>query len=369
MMVNYSEEPLLHEKHKSPKSYKLSLALDHCINKKWILGTLFTLLIFAWIHLLVSNHLESPEKARFTEDGQEILWRDDCTIDGFDTQSIINVNSHTLPSRSWTYDSNTGICEGEDAKNCLPGFHDVKLSHEYTLSKATKSIHCVVQKSMSRLFRTLACFLNDPLAFFYEEKDIIKDAYVGKCSLVENPWEYGPDWLHAMIIRDPVERFLSGFTHICLLGKRGSCIRFCEGCGSNMTCFLEKQLQKTWETARGEREMDVEMRHTMPQTWFCELGQHFKNYTFLRYNSDSQVFFDQEIGPYLKSRNISELASNYIRKRMISTRTSHSTTGFELKDFLEQRVRKSPYLMEMIIRLFYHDYKAFNFMLPTVTNC
>jgi hypothetical protein len=88
--------------------------------------------------------------------------------------------------------------------------------------------------------------------------------------------------------------------------------------------------------------------------------------TLLRYNSNSKIFFDQELGPFMKSRNVSQEARDYVRRHMIATRTYHSTNKFKHKKFLEERIKNSPYLTSLIIRLYHNDYKMFNFTLPTV---
>jgi hypothetical protein len=89
---------------------------------------------------------------------------------------------------------------------------------------------------------------------------------------------------------------------------------------------------------------------------------------FLRYDPDSAEFFDNELGSFLESRNVSQLALDYIRRHIIAIGTSHSTNDFELKQFLEDKIRGSPYLMSLIIRLYYYDYKAFNLPLPEISN-
>ncbi|KAI6171423.1 hypothetical protein M3Y97_01042700 [Aphelenchoides bicaudatus] len=99
---------------------------------------------------------------------------------------------------------------------------------------------------------------------------------------------------------------------------------------------------------------------------YCDLNKHFDKYKFLYYNSNSEIFFDQQLGSFLKSRNVSDSTLNYIRNRMTTTRTAHSTSGFEAKSYLENKIRNTPYLLEMMVRMFYHDYVAFNIPFPTL---
>lgn len=63
---------------------------------------------------------------------------------------------------------------------------------------------------------------------------------------------------------------------------------------------------------------------------------------------------------------MSEAALKYISESLRSGRTAHSTVTSAARTYLEQRIRTSPYLMEMIVRLFYYDYKLFKYELPNL---
>jgi hypothetical protein len=96
----------------------------------------------------------------------------------------------------------------------------------------------------------------------------------------------------------------------------------------------------------------------------CELRNYIKNYTFLNFRSDSAQFFDEELGPFLQSQNVSEEALTYIRDRMTAARTAHANTTPELAVFLQHKIRSSPQLLEKFLRIFYHDYTTFNLPFP-----
>jgi hypothetical protein len=96
----------------------------------------------------------------------------------------------------------------------------------------------------------------------------------------------------------------------------------------------------------------------------CDLRNHLANYTFLNFRSDSAQFFDEELGPFLQTQNVSDHALTYIRDRMTSTRTKHANTTPELATFLQHKIQSSPELLEKFLRIFYHDYTTFNFPFP-----
>ncbi|KAI6174831.1 hypothetical protein M3Y97_00965100 [Aphelenchoides bicaudatus] len=231
---------------------------------------------------------------------------------------------------------------------------------------------------MSRVFKQLACLLNNPTKFFNTQKDLIKDAFQSRCSeneknlfhstkslskarkvSVENGWKF------VMIVREPLERFVSGYVYTCLRGRLVGCTRYCNGCGANLTCFIERHennLEKMIKIGKGS----FGTNHLYPQSWTCNLRTEIKKYTFLRYNTNSQEFFDQQLGPFLQSRNTSTQVFSYIRQSMTSARTKHSNTNFKLAEFLENRIKSSPYLLEKFIQMYYHDYKLFNYTLPNL---
>ncbi|KAI6171420.1 hypothetical protein M3Y97_01042400 [Aphelenchoides bicaudatus] len=255
---------------------------------KWILFVTFILLtLFFYISNLFYSTIfkNKPEKIRTSvvcektyKDGQEILGRIECPLEGFDSESIIRNNNRSFPRRYWTYNRRNGICVGDDAENCVPGFRQQLKTRQYAVAHPPKTVHCVIQKSMSRVFETLAYFLDDPLEFFLSGKDIIEDVF-DRYLYKEDVWTLSDEWQHVMIVRDPIERFLSGYTHFCLNGKRGSCSRYCNECGTDIACFIERQLRQTKRLAR-RRLVDEngnavpltsKMGHMIPQTCSCKV--------------------------------------------------------------------------------------------------
>ncbi|KAI6174818.1 hypothetical protein M3Y97_00963700 [Aphelenchoides bicaudatus] len=290
--------------------------------------------------------------------------------------TFVSENSHTLPNVTWTYDAN-GVCQGEYSQICAPPFLEFKDTPEYYTAGPSKFLQCMSRKAMSRVSKSLSWLLNDPLNFFYSQMDLIDYSCTKNCESVRKANFYDSieaaqttlnatienEWKYLLIVRDPIERFISGYTHI---GRLETCEHKCFGCGANVTCFIEQLTKQVWEMHRVKMQIDVAVDHLRPQTWGCQLHKYYQNYTILHYNSDSQIFFDTQLGPFLRSRNVSDNAFEYIRNRMISMRTKHSTSQFKHKEFLEKRIRNSPYLTKLLLQLFYHDYKAFGLTLPEV---
>jgi hypothetical protein len=79
--------------------------MDYCLKNAWIPGALFSILLILWLHFPDKTYHEfstvCPQPTfqmvkydQNAENGQEILERTNCTADGFDTKSIIEINSH-----------------------------------------------------------------------------------------------------------------------------------------------------------------------------------------------------------------------------------------------------------------------------------
>lgn len=96
----------------------------------------------------------------------------------------------------------------------------------------------------------------------------------------------------------------------------------------------------------------------------CELRDHFNKFHFIRYYSNSTELVEKELTPYLQSRNVSIDLTNYLERRMTSERTMHSTSTSNVKPFLMERILRSPYILKLLMKLFYNDYKLFGLELP-----
>ncbi|KAK5981602.1 hypothetical protein GCK32_021742 [Trichostrongylus colubriformis] len=107
------------------------------------------------------------------------------------------------------------------------------------------------------------------------------------------------------------------------------------------------------------------------------MDEFYDRYQFIRYSNDPSGSLLEDLTTLLKSQNkplfsffellstkVSDSAISYISESLRSGRTAHSTVKSAARSFLEDRVRQSPYLMELIVRLFYYDYKLLHYPLP-----
>ena len=54
----------------------------------------------------------------------------------------------------------------------------------------------------------------------------------------------------------------------------------------------------------------------------------------------------------------------FIRQQLLEKQTSHSTIGSFARQFIDHRLRTSPFLMEFVIRMLFSDFELFQFPVP-----
>lgn len=99
---------------------------------------------------------------------------------------------------------------------------------------------------MSSVLQGLSCFFHDPLKFLITKNNFLN--VIGKvdCNDYYNRYhtfevlgdlearlnisiDTERDWQFVMIVRDPIERFLSGYLYMCYAGLFGTCERLSPG--------------------------------------------------------------------------------------------------------------------------------------------
>ncbi|CAJ0580695.1 unnamed protein product, partial [Mesorhabditis spiculigera] len=138
--------------------------------------------------------------------------------------------------------------------------------------------------------------------------------------------ESGANWTYLAVAREPIDRFLSGFTDKCIKEqKRGP--HKCYNCMGNLTCFINKQYERTLQYARGSlTAIGYEDIHFYPQSWHVA----------------------------------------WIATQMRDGRTGHATHRSLERQRVEAELKADPKLMTMLTRMFYYDFLLFGFPLPEI---
>ncbi|PAV64921.1 hypothetical protein WR25_10556 [Diploscapter pachys] len=262
----------------------------------------------------------------------------------------------------------------------------------YVVAPVYKLFACTIHKSMTMLLTAIMCYLSDSDMFIQADKKLATEVQytrfcegrnefnrltIAKENMSMNGWA-SYDWSMFAITRDPVDRFLSGFLDLCVRTNSD-----CHGCGANLTCFLENTYRRamalTLEDNSTLREQVITPKenwtyhqfqldpldlHIFPQHWRCEFDKNFASYKKVRYSSDPMKTLWPDMQSIFEKAGVPKAKLDYIKSEITSTRTVHSTVQYKARKYIEKRLRSSPYLMELLVRLFYYDYKFFNWQLP-----
>ncbi|KAF1771783.1 hypothetical protein GCK72_003612 [Caenorhabditis remanei] len=190
-------------------------------------------------------------------------------------EDLRRVNLNTLPNRTSNL-SAVHLCS-QNPSPCLPGLRDfegeIRTAPRYHLST------CVVQKSMSTVMTSLFCYLRDEKKFIGNNREILKDWKIIRFCMFKNEFRNlgglfkkinilpsANNWTHIMMVRNPIERFISGFVDKCY--RKPVVSNYCNGCKKNLTCFMETELARMKEQVkRGKFLKTYEDRHFFPQSW------------------------------------------------------------------------------------------------------
>ncbi|ETN84221.1 hypothetical protein NECAME_06965 [Necator americanus] len=240
-------------------------------------------------------------------------------------QLFTQQNSDPLPGRKFVGLSAAEMCETGKA-DCVTPF--ARIRPLIVTAPNYNMMSCITQKSMSTVMSAIFCFL-------IREKEFI----------------------------DAGRSILREYSDIRVGDS-------CFGCKTNMTCFLEEEYKRALEYAFADKygllkpSLTLEDLHVFPLNWRCNMEEFYGKYEFIRYSNDPGGTLLADLKLLLQRQNIPESSINYIAESLQSGRTAHSTVASAARTYLEKRIRSSPYLMELIVRLFYNDYKLFKYDLP-----
>ena len=102
----------------------------------------------------------------------------------------------------------------------------------------------------------------------------------------------------------------------------------------------------------------------------CNFNQFLELYNLIKYDTlNSAVKFDQFVMDFTsalkKSKSISDEQIDGV-VQILQSKTNHTTTGSSLFYRLEKEILGTPFLIELIIRTYYWDFKMFGFPLPKI---
>ncbi|RCN45842.1 hypothetical protein ANCCAN_08139, partial [Ancylostoma caninum] len=216
-----------------------------------------------------------------------------------------------------------------------------------------------------------------------------------------------PNWSMIAIVRDPVDRFVSGFVDKCLRhfcrisgSKFGRSSHFVamdaersatisqksEQFFQNLTCFMEKEYNRMMKLAAEFRKSgNFDDDHFFPQSWRCEFSSRLHDYYILKFDTFDPSGFIDDLCIILRQSNVSEPTIDFISKfskyfnhnlwnakrfpsetSVTSGRTTHSTKDLKERRETKEKILSSRYLTDLLIKMYYYDFVLFGFPIPEV---
>ncbi|KAE9555800.1 hypothetical protein FO519_001014 [Halicephalobus sp. NKZ332] len=326
-------------------------------------------------------HEESSQKAEFFK-VEDVIERPNVEINRLEERPLTDSGSKDSDFGTDFATANSNlICSGENEKKCAAPLKRYR-SIIYTVPKYRISA-CTIYKNMSSMLRAIMCYLFNP-EFSNKYKPNFTDYYKA-----DNCWSgftdmfYGykqvlkayPDfvsanWTMLALVRDPIEKFVSGFVDKCVRS------RACKHCNTDIYCFIKEQYKEIIESSynlSGLRHSYVN-DHFFPQNWQCDMSTYYRNYTFIKFSSDPETIpkFYQKIADLLTSRKIEDKIVAEILEHLEKERSQNTNSGRLLLDSLAKgymlKIKSNPKLMEYMIRMYYHDFRLFGYEIPGLRN-
>uniref|UniRef100_A0A0N4Z0V6 Sulfotransfer_1 domain-containing protein n=1 Tax=Parastrongyloides trichosuri TaxID=131310 RepID=A0A0N4Z0V6_PARTI len=252
--------------------------------------------------------------------------------------------------------------------------------NEYRFSRKYKILTCFVHKNMCTVLSEILCLLDYP-KLFKDGKKITDEGYQNRSckkineantlSFINLPNNYESktknNWIYLMVIRNPIERFISGFIDRCDNNRINFFSPYkCFGCNRNLSCVLNNIYKRTINLTYNKNvfHRNADDYHFAPQTWRCNLKKNFDKFIFLNY-SDIETFYVNLISQ-LRRNDVEEKFLKKIENELHSSRTYHSTIFSEKRLKLQRILEENVDMMALLVSIYYHDFVTFNFPIPNI---
>ena len=172
-------------------------------------------------------------------------------------------------------------------------------------------------------------------------------------------------WKSFVVLRDPLERLVSGFNDKCIRDQR----HWCEGPKTkNFRVFVKRILDKMKGGNVGEIN-----DHYRPQHTFCGLDEYFEHFDKIIYFHKASIA--ENTFQFMKSGGISHLYSNWNghqNESMFDEKTTHSNSKDNDSSTINEAAFYSKYfdktLAKRVMTAFQRDYQRLNIKYPQWVN-
>ncbi|KAL6733998.1 hypothetical protein Aduo_004587 [Ancylostoma duodenale] len=234
---------------------------------------------------------------------------------------------------------------------------------------------CQIEKIMTTVRDAVFCYLSDPIGFEANNRTISselwKKSYCGwsnyRSNIDDVEREMARKYMRFALIRNPFERFLSGYVDKCLNEKNFSPQVRCLGCRYNLRCFVSRLFHLLYGMHYNRtylaREIWYVARHFAPQSWQCNFKKQLSTYDLIEYpeSSDQVAIVAGEFDRVLKKAGVPQDMRAIIRKELIKGRSPHSTSKSRARIGVRKMISTDRYVRQVLALIYYFDYIVFGF--------
>uniref|UniRef100_A0A0K0FSC8 Sulfotransfer_1 domain-containing protein n=1 Tax=Strongyloides venezuelensis TaxID=75913 RepID=A0A0K0FSC8_STRVS len=256
---------------------------------------------------------------------------------------------------------------------------------KYFVAPKYKLATCAVHKSFSTMLTSILCYLDmenvflkkfDHLAeFTFQYKtcvdkknnclrsfgDLIKIHGKG------NKVNFLKTWKVIMVVRNPIERFISGFVQLCYKSKRRYQAKFCLGCRGNFKCFVNKLYNIfTYGYYSIINTYTLTKTFFYPQTMQCNYFKNKRKFVVLKYDLKNLDSFYKSLEEILIQQNVPSEKVEYIDEELRTYRTLDSVNRKAKTDEFIQKFYREKGVLKKLIEIYYSDFKEFDFEMPNI---
>ncbi|CAI2350987.1 unnamed protein product [Caenorhabditis sp. 36 PRJEB53466] len=233
---------------------------------------------------------------------------------------------------------------------------DFTIARQYSLSL------CLIPKVMSTIATGTFCYLDDPAAFAAANRTIATEHYKRRFCAENEMKSFGmvrhalkENVSNIIVVRDPFDRFISGFTEKCV---RSVDKDFCHGCGTDIRCFLRKEYRRLMRMTMLFPVYSLADTHFAPQTWFCDMKNTLQDSTLIKYSNsgDERTRMIDDFSRVFQKNGVPEEEIEEVRKELGKGKSHHSTAGSELRMKYEKLLREDVAIRRAILRMYYYDF-------------
>lgn len=239
-----------------------------------------------------------------------------------------------------------------------------------------KLLYCFIPKNICTIFKQILYFMindnndliyknNNNYNWIHNEIDYHSKKYKPKPNSI---YKLLNNWKSFVILRDPLERLLSGYLDKCINSNKKWCENLSDNDRYNFTKFVNIIIQKI----NKNKLMDIH-DHYRPQHTFCGMNKYFNYFNYkILYNNNKQSISNQTL-KFMKYANIDINKyyykwGKYKNQSIFDKKTSHSTNKI-INNLSENNIKFYSkffdyHLAIKTIVAFDKDYKMLNIPYP-----